>query len=73
MQEKYYTLYQLTGSSTKQGLQMPTCNNLDQSRTHHLEKKKHILNIITQFCIPPPPPQKKQTNKKITHDQEFTM
>ena len=73
MQEKYYTLYQLTGSSTKQGLQMPTCNNLDQSRTHHLEKKKkHILNIITQFCIPPPP-KKKQTNKKITHDQEFTM
>ena len=83
MQEKYYTLYQLKGSSTKQGLQMPTCNNLDQSRIHHLEKKNHILNIITKSCIPPPQKKNKKkkkpnqpnkrTNKQITHDQEFTI
>ena len=73
MQEKYNTLYQLTGSSTKQGLQMPTCNNLDQSRTHHL-KKKHILNIIKQSCIPhKKKQQQQQTNKQTTHDQESTM
>ena len=64
MQEKYYTLYQLKGSSTKQGLQMPTCNNLDQSRIHHLEKKNHILNIITKSCIPPPQKKNKNKNKK---------
>ena len=89
MQEKYNTLYQLTGSSTKQGLQMPTCNNLDQSRIHHLEKNKktkkkpypqHHYKVLHS---PPPPKKKKkkkkknqtnkQKNKQITHDQEFTI
>ena len=77
MQEKYYTLYQLTGSSAKQGLQMPTCNNLDQSRTHHLGKKNISSASLHSLAFPPPQKKKqnktKQTNKQITHDQEFTM
>ena len=83
MQEKYYTLYQLKGSSTKQGLQMPTCNNLDQSRIHHLEKKKPYPQHHYKVLHPPPPQKKKKkkkpnqpnkrTNKQITHDQEFTI
>ena len=46
---------------------MPTCNNLDQSRTHHLKKKKHILNIIKQSCIPhkKKQQQQQQTNKLL--------